>query len=534
MTFLQVWSRVLCGSRFVMHMRLVTALCLTLFITACATLPDNSTRSYSQAMTNTDDTVLGMNAGKQRATHPGLSGFVPLSSGLDAFVARVVLASRAERSIDAQYYLFHNDITGTLLLGELITAADRGVRVRLLVDDMAIPDGDLGAILLDQHPNLEIRIFNPFSRNTSRISQFATRFGSVTRRMHNKSFTADNQFTIVGGRNIGDEYFEANPELAFGDLDVLAVGPVVLRISASFDEYWNHALAYPIRTLASNSVTPEKAANANKRFEQALAAQESSQYRRAMETSALADKLRKEEMTYYWGNAQVVHDSPDKISEDRDRKDLHLAPQLKTHFDNVDDELIIFSPYFVPGKEGVEFLSSLAERGVRVSVVTNSLASTDVAAVHAGYAKYRKGLLRAGVELWEINERLPRKERARSGVLGSSGKASLHTKSFVLDREQVFIGSLNLDPRSVVENTELGIVISSPEMGRELSAWFDSNIANLAFRLELQAPDAGGEQIVWHGMEDGRPVTFTQEPYSGFWRRLGVSTMSLLPVESQL
>lgn len=512
----------------------ITFLSLTLIVTGCATLPDNTDRQYTAAMTDTGDTALGRTASKLRAAHPGLSGFVPLSSGLDAFVARAVLARAAQKSIDAQYYLFHNDTTGNLLLGELIEAADRGVRVRLLVDDMAIPDGDLGAILLDQHANLEIRIFNPFSRNTIRASQFATRFGSVTRRMHNKSFTADNQFTIVGGRNIGDEYFEANPELAFGDLDVLAVGPVVHRISASFDEYWNNALAYPIRTLTKNRLTPEEAAVRSEGFEQALAAPETSQYTSAMENSELARQLRQDEVSYYWGKAKVVYDSPAKVSEDRSRTDLHLAPQLRGYFDDLDDELIIFSPYFVPGKEGVSLLSSLTARGVRVCVITNSLASTDVAAVHSGYSKYRKQLLRAGVELYEVNERVSRKDRAGSGISAGSGKASLHAKSFVLDREQVFIGSLNLDPRSVVENTELGIVITSPRMSRGLGEWFDNNIGTLAFRLELYPLEGGGEQIVWHGVEDGKAVTFTQEPYSGFWRRLGVSAMSLLPVESQL
>lgn len=509
---------------------------LTLLLAACSTLPDNSNRSYSTAIidTQTSDSVLGRNASKQRATHPGQSGFALLSSGLDAFVARAVLATRAQHSIDAQYYLFHSDITGTLLLSQLIEAADRGVRVRLLVDDMAIPGRDLGAIVLDEHPNFEIRIFNPFSRNTSRMKQLLTRFGSVTRRMHNKSFTADNQFTVVGGRNIGDEYFEANPDLAFGDLDVLAVGPVVARVSATFDEYWNDALAYPIRTLNQGRLKPEEYAAKRKKFEQALASLETSQYIRALENSELANRLRKEDMSYYWGKAKVVHDSPTKLSEDRSRTDLHLAPQLKTYFDDLSDELIIFSPYFVPGKEGVEFLSSLTRRGVRVRIATNSLASTDVFAVHAGYAKYRKALLKAGVELYEINVQLPEDQREGFEVLGSSGKASLHTKSFVLDRKQVFIGSLNLDPRSVVENTELGIVVSSPEMGQEISDWFDSNIENLSFRLELKSLKGGGEEIVWHGMKDGDPVTFHNEPYSGFWLRFGVSVMSILPVESQL
>ena len=211
----------------------------------CATLPKDFERPESQAYTDTDNTRLGQSRRAEKAAHPGQSGFLLLGNGLDAFVARAVLAQAAERSIDAQYYLLHNDMVGRLFIDQLLKAADRGVRVRLLVDDMDLGGRDLGAAVLDSHPNMEVRIFNPFSRKTGRISQFITRMGSVTRRMHNKSFTVDNQVTILGGRNIGNEYFEADPDLAFADLDVLAIGPVVEEVSTAFDLYWNSELAYP-------------------------------------------------------------------------------------------------------------------------------------------------------------------------------------------------------------------------------------------------------------------------------------------------
>jgi len=239
----------------------------------CASLPENTNRPESFVYPDTSDTYLGRELANDIAAHPGKSGFVPLSSGLDAFVARAVLAHLAEKSIDAQYYLFHNDLTGHLFLDQLIKAADRGVRVRLLVDDMDLAGRDFGAAMLDSHPNMEIRLFNPFSRETSRLSQFVTRLGSVTRRMHNKSFTVDNQVTILGGRNIGDEYFEAQPDLAFADLDVMAIGPVVARVSGSFDKYWNSQLAYPATTLSKQQPTPTETEESLEEFNAFIADQ---------------------------------------------------------------------------------------------------------------------------------------------------------------------------------------------------------------------------------------------------------------------
>jgi putative cardiolipin synthase len=388
--------------------------------------------------------------------------------------------------------------------------------------------------VLDSHPNMEVRIFNPFSRKTGRLSQFVTRMGLVTRRMHNKSFTVDNQAAILGGRNIGNEYFEADPDLAFADLDVLVIGPVVKEVSTAFDLYWNSELAYPALVLKGQPPTPEEIEQKRQKLSEFVAQQSDSAYLAALRESDIANNIRQNTVRFDWGKAEVVYDLPEKIQQDFDQTQYHLAPQLGPYFAGVQKELIIFSPYFVPGKKGTAFLTQLSRRGVRVRILTNSLASTDVGIVHSGYAKYRKELLSAGVELYEMNKLLtPQQRKEKKGSQGSSA-ASLHAKSFVFDRQTVFIGSLNLDPRATLHNTEIGVVLESTELGGEMGQWFDDNIENIAFRLELQKGRDKIERIVWHGFEDGKPVEFHTDPYTGFWRRFGVGFMGLLPIESQL
>ena len=505
-----------------------------IFTGACATLPEDFERPLSHAYTNTTETKLGQLRLSEKDTHPGQSGFMLLGSGLDAFVARAVLAESAERSIDAQYYIFHNDLVGMLFMDLLLRAADRGVRVRLLVDDMKLGGRDLGAAVFDSHPNMEVRIFNPFSRNTVRFTQFLTRLGSVTRRMHNKTFTVDNQATILGGRNIGNEYFEADPDLDFSDLDVLAIGPVAQKVSASFDEYWNHELAYPVLVLKGKPPTPEEITKELDHFQKTILEQVDSEYVKALRDSNLANNLRKNIINFAWGDADVIYDQPEKILHDFDKTEYHLSPQLEPYMQNIKEELIIFSPYFVPGKEGTAFLSQLSQRGVRVRIFTNSLSSSDAGIVHAGYSKYRTKLLRAGVELYEMNKKMTRKERKEKKGEKGSAKATLHAKSFVFDRKQVFIGSLNLDPRAVLHNTEIGVVLTSKELAEEMANWFDDNIEEMAFLLELKKDEKGLERIYWHGLENGEQRVFLVDPYTGFLRRFGIGFLSLLPIESQL
>jgi len=503
-------------------------------VTACATLPENVGRKETFAYPDTRDTHLGREYSREEAAHPGESAFRLLGNGLDAFVARAVLAHLAERSIDVQYYLYHDDLVGRLLTWQLLQAADRGVRVRLLVDDMDLSGRDPGVIALDSHPNVEVRIFNPFSRKAGRTSQYLTRMGSVTRRMHNKSFTVDSQATILGGRNIGNEYFEADPDLAFADLDVIGVGPVARDVSTAFDRYWNNELAYPVSVLIGEPPTPEEIARKQQQLADFVAAQADSVYLKALRNSDLADKLRKNQVRYSWGNGVVVYDRPEKMLHDTGEKEYQLAPQLKPYTDGVRKELIIFSPYFVPGEAGTAFLTDLVARGVRVRILTNSLASNDVSVVHAGYAGYRKPLLRGGVELYEMNRKLTREQREEKKGAAGSSKASLHAKSFVFDRERVFIGSMNLDPRAMVHNTEIGVVLTSREIAQGMGNWFDENIEKMAFRVELKRDENGSEALLWHGIVDGTPQTFDVDPYTGFWKRLGIGFLGILPIESQL
>ena len=512
------------------------AAAVAILITAgCATLPKDFDRPESYALTDTEDTHFGREHAAERAANPGKSGFHLLADGLNAFVARAEMSLFAERSIDAQYYLYHNDLVGKLFSDMLLKAADRGVRVRLLVDDMDFAGRDLEVIAMDSHPNMEVRIFNPFSRSVSRKSQFVTRIGSVTRRMHNKSFTVDNQLTILGGRNIGNEYFGADPDLAFADLDVLVIGPVAQKVSEVFDRYWNSELAYPASVLYKEEPpTPDQIREQREQLNRFAADQRDSEYLLELHNSDLANQIRNKQVEFKWGNAEVVFDEPEKLQHDFSKTEYHLEPMLAPYMDGVKEELIIFSPYFVPGKPGTAFLVQLAQRGVRVRILTNSLASNDVGIVHAGYQKYRKKLLQGGVELYELNKKLSRKERKEKKGRSGSSKASLHAKSFVFDRNQVFIGSLNLDPRATEHNTEIGVILNVPEIAEDMALWFEENIQQLAFRLELIKDEDGNERLYWHGWEEGKQVVYTHEPHAGFWRRLGVSFMSIWPIESQL
>jgi len=506
---------------------------LVLALQACANLPDNSGRQPSEAFTDVDDVYLAGLARELGQEQPGDAGFVLLGSGLDAFVARMALAQRAERSIDAQYYLFHGDLTGKLFAHGLLSAADRGVRVRLLVDDMAISGGDLAAAAMDSHPNIEVRVFNPFSRESSRLVQYVTRLGSVTRRMHNKSFTVDNQFSVLGGRNIGDEYFEADPDIAFSDLDVMVFGPTVREVSRSFDLYWNSPLSYPALSLARDTPGPGRIDEMRKALAGFAELNRDSDYLRALRNSPLARTAADGTLEVHAGSASVVYDQPEKISSSRDHAEYRLSTALAPYFEQLEDELIIISPYFVPGKSGTAYLRELANRGVRVVVLTNSLASTDVPVVHAGYAKYRQALLRAGVEVYELSTRA-RQSAADQRVFSGSSAASLHAKSFIIDRKYVFIGSMNLDPRSAVENTEIGVVFEAPDTAEQMARHLLQGLPEAAFRLELISDGALSESILWHGLEQGKPVTYRVEPYSSAWSRLIVDLAWLLPVESQL
>lgn len=515
--------------------RLSLILILAALVPACASIPAlEYERAYSVAMPPDDASALGRALAPLIAAHPGKSGAYPLASGLDALAARVVLADLAQRSMDIQYYIFKADTTGNLVAGRLLQAADRGVRVRLLLDDINTEKSDRILATLDQHPNIEVRLFNPFwLRDGGRVREFLSRGRILNRRMHNKSFTVDGYATIVGGRNIGDEYFEARPDLDYGDLDVLAVGPVAREVSTSFDAFWNTEAAVPIAAL-----TEAPGAGELDRLRRALAshmeAVAQSPYADAVRGGELARNLRQRALRFHWCDAQVLYDNPHKVETRPSAHETHLGPQLRQAIEAIDHEFMIISPYFIPGKEGVDLLASIRAQGPRVIVLTNSLASNDVLIVQAAYAKYRKALLEAGVELYELKAGA-RRERT-SPRIGDSSRAALHAKAFIFDRRQVFIGSLNIDPRSLRLNTEIGILLDCPDMAAQMAEGLDTVLRTKAYRLEL-ADRPGAEpypekQIVWHA--PGEEKTFYTEPDASVWQRTLEGLLALLPVEGQL
>jgi len=456
----------------------------------------------------------------------GLSAFRLLPTGLDAFVARAVLIENAERTLDLQYYIFHRDQTGSLITDRVIAAADRGVQVRLLIDDWGTLDKDDESVAdLHAHPNIDVRLFNPYTHRSglSRLVELVTSFRRVNRRMHNKLFVADGIATILGGRNIGDEYFSLG-ELDFQDVDVLGFGPVARQSASSFETYWNSQFAVPITELGTFAPDPETFPSKRQQLRSRCDLLHDSAYVRALAGSALAQELRADELRVHWADAHVIADPPEKLTQPAGtRSDGFLGAQLSPYAGAARSALLVVSPYFVPGKEGVAFLSQRERDGVNVQVLTNSLAATDVWLVHAGYMKYRRPLLRQGIRLFELRPEAAGAKRARASKLfPGASRASLHGKTFIFDRTSVFIGSLNIDPRSLEQNTEVGVLVRSPELAGEVAALFEY-WASPERAYEVTRGKNGG--LRWTGGA-------SDEPGAGFWRRIAVKFFSHLPIDS--
>lgn len=498
------------------------ALCLCLATVAgCASLPPPGARTTSTAFAQTVDSPLGRAVAPLVSLHPGKSGVYPLADGRDAFAARMALAQVARLSLDVQYYIWRNDMTGKLLFDALREAAARGVRVRLLMDDNNTMGLDPVLAALDAHPNIEVRLFNPFALRSWRWFGYLTDFARLNRRMHNKSFTADNQATIIGGRNIGDEYFAASDGVLFADLDVLAVGPVVDSVSRDFDRYWASDSAYAARDVLAARPVAELPATAPR---------QAAPYAGAARTAGFTAQLLSGTLPLEWARTRMVSDDPAK-GLGKSAPENTMPPQLREAMGEPRRQVSLVSPYFVPSDAGVAFFSALAGRGVTVRVLTNSLEATDVDIVHSGYVKRRRDLLRGGVGLWELKRRGPLPvvpaTPGSPGSVGSSGGSSLHAKTFSIDDERVFIGSFNFDPRSARLNTEMGFVIDSPALARRIAGAFDTDIPGAAYEVKLS--DDG--KLYWLERTRGGAVRHDTEPGTTFWQRSGVSVMSLLPID---
>ena len=506
--------------------RILLPLLLSAVLAGCAALPSLEGRVASSVITDTDDTRLGMAIAPLAAQHPGVSGIYPLADGRDAFAARALLAAVAERSLDVQYYIWHKDITGTLLFDALRQAAERGVRVRLLLDDNNTSGMDQILTMLGKQKNIDIRLFNPFVPRSPRALAFITDFSRVNRRMHNKSFTADNQATIVGGRNVGDEYFGAAGDVLFADLDVLAVGPVVDEVSHEFDRYWNSASAYPAQLLLTRPVEGDAATIAAEadRIDDTRAAGE---YVQALRTSPFVRQLMERQLPFEWAKTRMISDDPAKVL-DQARPGTGVAENLENLLGVPHKELDLISPYFVPGKAGTQAFADLAHKGVGVRILTNALEATDVAAVHAGYAKWRKPLLEAGVLLYESRRSWEAGDaREQPGRFGSSA-SSLHAKTFAVDDQRIFVGSFNFDPRSIELNTEMGLVIDSPALAGQLGQAMRTTIPQRAYQVLLN-PDGS---LYWIARNaNGTTTRYDTEPGASVWKRMGVAILSVLPID---
>ncbi|MCP8895290.1 phospholipase D family protein [Shinella daejeonensis] len=458
--------------------------------------------------------------------HAGQSGLMLVASNLQAFAIRAMAARSAERSLDVQYYYWKDDLTGGLLARELIAAADRGVRVRLLLDDINTKGDDSTYLAIDSHPGIEVRLFNP-SRSRTNVLQrgveMALRAFSVTRRMHNKAWITDGRMAVVGGRNIGDAYFDAADTANFRDMDLLLLGPVVQQAETVFDEYWNSGAVLPITSLSK--ARKGDLAKTRAKLEALLSSGDAQPYlQRLHEEKGTEAVLSRQQAIHWTADARIVADPAEKARGSG--AESWLANTIFPIIAAATRELHIISPYFIPGDQGVATLRNLAGAGADVSVLTNSLAATDVAAVHGAYARYREPLLAGGVDLYELR---PRMVGGDISLFGSSG-ASLHTKAFTVDGKSGFIGSFNFDPRSISLNTEMGVLFGDPALTQEVNAVFADEISPASsYRLSLQ-----DGAIAWQDGEGPEAKMLVREPEAGIWRRIAATVIGWLPIESQL
>jgi putative cardiolipin synthase len=477
------------------------------------------------------ETGLGRELAPYLDAHAGQSGFALLQHGPAALLARGVLADLATATLDVQYYIYEGDLTAALLTQRLIDAAERGVHVRMLLDDNNLRGSDDALKAIAFHPLIEIRVFNPYRvrMRWMRPLELAVRFRQLHRRMHNKLFLVDGIAGVFGGRNIGNNYFDADDRSNFADFDVFVAGRLVEEARASFEAYWQHPLAVPVEALTPHTATREGLAATRATLERRLEAVPDLDERYDRARTVLLEAVEDPDARLTWARAEFLADPPDKLDPDFTGASPVLE-RLVRLWDEARHEMLIESAYFVPSRKGADFIVQQAGEGVRTRVLTNSLAANDVTVVHVGYAKYRRRLLKAGVELYEF------KRQAAAGgddpkiAAGRRSNASLHAKVAVADRYQTWIGSFNLDPRSAALNTELAIVIHSAKLAQEAAGLILRDLEpDRAWRVTLESRRAGGLEMVWRGRRDGETVRESREPDATLWQRLVVNTVKWIP-----
>jgi putative cardiolipin synthase len=530
-----------------------SALCavVALALSACSVLPTDSTmplgayaaRSESVALANPEQTKLGQRLEPLASEHGGNSGFRLIPSGVGCFHARVEMAALAEKTLDVQYFIIQSDDTGRLFIEALLDAADRGVHVRILLDDSNAVGRDAEIGVLTAHPNIELRVFNPFSYRGPlefmRAAEFALNEARLTYRMHNKLFVADNELAIIGGRNIGDAYFAAGEAMEFGDYDLLVAGPMVRQLSGGFDAFWNSPLAIPLQNLVVFKPTADRLDAYRQSLRKHHAEMAGSTYTRPVSDGGPVANVLSGKRPFIWAHGEWIYDSPEKSKvESGKQAGTLLWERVERAAATVRSELLLASPYLVPSDDGMRLLTALRAQNVRVRVLTNSLQSTDAPITFGAYDHYRVPMLESGIELYEVRPQLGAPDMPGGGSLKSSNSTpfALHAKVFVFDRRQVFIGSMNFDERSRHLNTELGVLIDSPELAKEVADRFDA-VAQPAnsYVLGVGPPGALGKPtLIWRTEENGVTVTYDSEPHVDPSRRLKVELVKWLPIESQL
>ena len=516
-------------------------------LSGCASLPLNYPRTITTALPKPEETHIWAKIQPQLDSHPGESGFYLLPSGIDALVARVLLINAAERSIDLQYYIFfHGQIAAKLLVDRLLAAAGRGVKIRFLVDDWTIRGKDSILAMIDSHPNIEVRVFNPVAsfRSSSLSRPLYYVFGTETikNRMHNKVFVVDNTVAIVGGRNIGDEYFQAQQDVNFEDMDLIAVGPIAKEVSAGFDEYWNHELAIPIRALVSREPAAEDVQKARLMLDQHREAMKDTAYGRKLGESDLLKRLDAGQLFLVWARGEVLYDRPGRVNTAGVQDpSASMAPRLREIIEGTQNEALLISPYFVPREGGVKLLGKMRDRNVRVKILTNSLASNDAPIAHGGYAGYRKDLLKKGVDLFELRPVPEQGKKEDPTHWGGSSGAALHAKTFILDRKILFVGTFNLDPRSAWYDTQNGIVVQSETLAEQAARLFEESTSmHRAFKVtfrsstEANGSSSAGNALEWITEENGKEEQYFDEPETGLWRRISLKILSWFVPEKML
>ena len=512
------------------------------FVSGCSTLPHREfvSPTYTTQI-NTSETYLAKIFNPLEQKNPNKTGYHILFDPTSALTSRLQLIERAEKTLDLQYYIWDNDKVGALALAGLLKAADRGVQVRLLLDDNNTKALEAAYYALDQHPNIQIRLFNPHKFRRLRALDFIFDFNRMTRRMHNKTFIADHKVALIGGRNMSNQYYNFGESYQFSDMDVILVGQSVNDINDSFDEYWNHEYAYPVDQLSAYKAKKLSYESVRQQLEDHWYLSNLEDYLNILTSSISFDQWFNDDLSLEWVDAKIVKDSAEKIREHAD-KEQHLAFQMKNLLGQPTQQVDLVSAYFVPQKENTQLISQLAEQGVKVRVLTNSYKANDVPIVHAFYSKYREDLLKTGVELYEFLPALPaslmqsnqqlvesKQNKQKNKKVGSSN-SSLHAKFMALDHHQVFIGSFNFDPRSVYLNTEIGVILQSPQLATTIHNSMDEKLMQFSYRVSL---DEHGKMI-WTKKEGDKYVIYRQEPMMRWWHKLGLKLASWLPIEKQM